>query len=140
MQPLFTMYTQNFYYYYQYIISRLQIIFLGFFCGFYSSVYYNTLLFFQSNQHTSIRPSTSSGHSLGASSSTKQPQTQPQITTDKAFQCPMCPLLISHPLKRNHLVKHFYAQLSAEVATKSSASEAPFECHLCRHVAVDRIR
>ena len=86
---------------------------------------------------TSIRPSTS-GHGLGAASS-KQPQPQPQIT-DKAFQCPMCPLLISHPLKRNHLVKHFYAQLSAEVATKAAASEAPFECHLCRHVSVDRIR
>lgn len=56
--------------------------------------------------------------------------------SDKAYDCPLCPLSISHGLRRNHLSKHFYAQLSAEVA---SATTAPFQCHLCRHVAVDRM-
>ena len=56
-----------------------------------------------------------------------------------AFQCPFCPLKVSFGLRRNHLAKHFYAQLSAEVAEKSPCSEEPpFSCYLCRHVALDR--
>ena len=61
------------------------------------------------------------------------------LSRERAFDCPLCPLSISHGLRRNHLAKHFYAQLSAEVASKSASSaEAPFECHLCRHVAITR--
>ena len=56
-----------------------------------------------------------------------------------AFQCPFCPLKVSFGLRRNHLAKHFYAQLSAEVAEKSQCSEEPpYSCYLCRHVAMDR--
>jgi hypothetical protein len=58
---------------------------------------------------------------------------------EKAFNCPLCPLTISHGQRRHHLTKHFYSQLSAEVASKSASSEeAPFECFLCRHVSTDR--
>lgn len=61
------------------------------------------------------------------------------LSRERVFDCPLCPLSISHGLRRNHLAKHFYAQLSAEVASKSASSaEAPFECHLCRHVAITR--
>ena len=63
-----------------------------------------------------------------------------QHSNDKlAFQCPFCPLKVSFGLRRNHLAKHFYAQLSAEVAEKSQCSEEPpYTCYLCRHVAMDR--
>ena len=68
-----------------------------------------------------------------------QQQTSGSSRDPRAFDCPLCPLSISHSLRRNHLTKHFYAQLSAEIATKSASStEAPFECHLCRHVAITR--
>ena len=76
-------------------------------------------------------PSSVSSQPLALQSTTK--------VADKAFQCPICPMKISHALKRNHLVKHFYAQLSTEIAL-NGASEPPFECHLCRHVAIDKMR
>ena len=55
-----------------------------------------------------------------------------------SYNCPLCSLSVSNALKRHHLTKHFYVQLSAEIATKSgaSSSEPPFECHLCHHVAL----
>ena len=55
-----------------------------------------------------------------------------------AYNCPMCSLSVSNALKRHHLVKHFYVQLSTDIASKggASSSEPPFECHLCNHVAI----
>lgn len=77
--------------------------------------------------------------SSAAAKATSKNSSSEKLVTEKAFNCPLCPLSISHGLKRGHLVKHFYAQLSAEVALKSASSESsPFECHLCRHVAIDR--
>ena len=52
-----------------------------------------------------------------------------------AFTCPFCPLKVSFALRRNHLTKHLYAQLSAEIAENSPCSEEPpFSCYLCRHI------
>ena len=52
---------------------------------------------------------------------------------DCAFDCPLCPLIVSQASKRSHMTKHYYAQISAEVT-----SSPPFECHLCRHIAQTR--
>ena len=44
--------------------------------------------------------------------------------------------------KSNHLTKHFYAELSAEIAPLNGSGinkdANMFECHLCQHVATDR--
>lgn len=61
--------------------------------------------------------------------------TQNLSSKSMAFQCPYCPLKVSFALRRNHLIKHFYAQLSAEIATNSQCSdEPPYCCYLCRHI------
>ncbi len=58
-----------------------------------------------------------------------------------AFKCPLCPLTLSLGQKSAHLTKHFYAELSAEIAPFvgiSGAGADIFQCHLCRHIASDR--
>lgn len=77
---------------------------------------------------------TSSVPALVHQKSKAQPK-KPSTGSNLAFDCPMCSLSISPGHKRQHLAKHFYAQLSSEV---SSQLEPPFECHLCRHVAINR--
>ena len=64
-----------------------------------------------------------------------QSSTQNLTSKSMAFQCPYCPLKVSFALRRNHLTKHFYAQLSAEIAKNSQCSdEPPYSCYLCRHI------
>lgn len=61
-------------------------------------------------------------------------QENPSENSQLAFDCPLCPLKISPGLRKHHLTKHFYAQLSSEV----KIHEAPYSCHLCRHISISR--
>lgn len=60
----------------------------------------------------------------------------PGIVAASAFKCPMCTLTLSHSSRSDHLSKHFYDSLSADLPLS-----VPFSCPKmnCRFVAVDRM-
>jgi hypothetical protein len=58
------------------------------------------------------------------------------IVATSAFKCPMCTLTLSHSSRSDHLSKHFYESLSADLPLS-----APFSCPKtnCRFIAIDRM-
>ena len=92
----------------------------------------------QQGQNLVVKAVHEEDHSSNTSVIAKLQQTsstQNLSSKSMAFQCPYCPLKVSFALRRNHLTKHFYAQLSAEIATNSQCSdEPPYCCYLCRHI------
>ena len=60
----------------------------------------------------------------------------PGIVATSAFRCPLCTLTLSHSSRSDHLSKHFYDSLSADLPLS-----VPYNCPKmnCRFVAVDRM-
>ena len=76
------------------------------------------------------------GRQLSVLNKTKN-ENEDQIVNEKYFNCPLCPLTVSDGMRKDHLVKHFYAQLSSTI---EASIDGPHECHLCRHVSISRNR
>jgi hypothetical protein len=55
------------------------------------------------------------------------------FTPSTAFKCPLCSLTLSPESRSDHLSKHFYDSLSADLPVVS-----PFSCPKCRFVGIDR--